>query len=260
MSEEPVLYEVADHVATLTLNRPDVRNAMNTALREAMLRHFTALSTNDDVRVIVVTGAGDRAFSAGADIREFVEAQAPTRFREQRRRLEFRQVMERCPQPIIAAIRGVALGGGLELALACDIRIAADDALLGLTEVNLAIIPGGGGTQRLPRLVGRGKALEMILTGARISAAEALRIGLVERVVPAADLMTGAMELARELAGRAPLALRYAKEAVVKGLGMSLEDGLRLEGDLSTLLRTTEDRLEGARAFLEKRKPNWKGQ
>jgi len=146
MSEEPVLYEVADHVATITLNRPDVRNAMNTALREAMLRHFTALSTNDDVRVIVVTGAGDRAFSAGADIREFVEAQTPTRFREQRRRLEFRQVMERCPQPIIAAIRGVALGGGLELALACDLRVASKAAKIGLPEVTLGIYPAAGGT------------------------------------------------------------------------------------------------------------------
>ena len=259
MSDAPVLYEVADHVATITLNRPDVRNAMNTALREAMLQRFTALAVDDDVRVVVVTGAGDRAFSAGADIREFVEAQSPTQFREQRRRIDFRQVMERCPQPIIAAIRGVALGGGLELALACDIRIAGDDALLGLTEVNLAIIPGGGGTQRLPRLVGRGKALEMILTGARISAAEALRLGIVERVVPAADVMTSAMALARELAGKAPLALRYAKEAVVKGLEIPLAEGIRLEGDLSTLLRTTEDRLEGARAFLEKRKPSWKG-
>jgi len=259
MSDAPVLYEVADHVATITLNRPDVRNAMNTALREAMLQRFTALAVDDDVRVVVVTGAGDRAFSAGADIREFVEAQSPTQFREQRRRIDFRQVMERCPQPIIAAIRGVALGGGLELALACDIRIAGDDALLGLTEVNLAIIPGGGGTQRLPRLVGRGKALEMILTGARISAAEALRLGIVERVVPAGDEMTSAMALARELAGKAPLALRYAKEAVVKGLEIPLAEGIRLEGDLSTLLRTTEDRLEGARAFLEKRKPSWKG-
>jgi enoyl-CoA hydratase len=259
MSDAPVLYEVADHVATITLNRPEVRNAMNTPLREAMSERFTALATDDDVRVIVVTGAGDKAFSAGADIREFVEPLQPTQFREQRRRLDFRQVMDRCPQPIIAAIRGIALGGGLELALACDIRIAGDDALLGLTEVNLAIIPGGGGTQRLPRLVGRGKALEMILTGMRIGAAEALRIGLVERVVPAAEVMDAARALARELAGRAPVAMRYAKEAVVKGLGMSLDDGLRLEGDLSTLLRTTEDRLEGARAFLEKRKPSWKG-
>jgi enoyl-CoA hydratase len=259
MSDAPVLYEVADHVATITLNRPEVRNAMNTPLREAMSERFTALATDDGVRVIVVTGAGDKAFSAGADIREFVEPLVPTQFREQRRRLDFRQVMDRCPQPIIAAIRGIALGGGLELALACDIRIAGDDALLGLTEVNLAIIPGGGGTQRLPRLVGRGKALEMILTGMRIGAAEALRIGLVERVVPAAEVMNAARDLALELAGRAPVAMRYAKEAVVKGLGMSLDDGLRLEGDLSTLLRTTEDRLEGARAFLEKRKPSWKG-
>src|SRR5262245_52571147 len=138
MSEAPVLYEVADHVATLTLNRPEVRNAMNTALREAMLERFTALSTDDDVRVIVVKGAGDKAFSAGADIREFVEPLVPTQFREQRRRIDFRQVMERCPQPIIAAIRGVALGGGLELALACDIRIAGDAALPGPTEVTLA--------------------------------------------------------------------------------------------------------------------------
>jgi len=259
MSDAPVLYEVADHVATITLNRPAVRNAMNTPLREAMYERFTGLAVDDDVRVIIVTGAGDKAFSAGADIREFVEPLVPAQFREQRRRLDFRQVMDRCPQPIIAAIRGIALGGGLELALACDIRIAGDDALLGLTEVNLAIIPGGGGTQRLPRLVGRGKALEMILTGQRIDAAEALRIGLVERVVPAAEVMEAARALARELAGRAPVAMRYAKEAVVKGLGMSLDDGLRLEGDLSTLLRTTEDRLEGARAFLEKRKPNWKG-
>ena len=259
MSDAPVLYEVADHVATITLNRPAVRNAMNTPLREAMYERFTGLAVDDDVRVIIVTGAGDKAFSAGADIREFVEPLVPAQFREQRRRLDFRQVMDRCPQPIIAAIRGIALGGGLELALACDIRIAGDDALLGLTEVNRAIIPGGGGTQRLPRLVGRGKALEMILTGQRIDAAEALRIGLVERVVPAAEVMEAARALARELAGRAPVAMRYAKEAVVKGLGMSLDDGLRLEGDLSTLLRTTEDRLEGARAFLEKRKPNWKG-
>ena len=260
MSEKPVRYEVTDHVATITLNRPEVRNAMNTALREAMLHHFTALSTSDDVRVIVVTGAGDRAFSAGADIREFVEAQTPTRFREQRRRLEFRQVMERCPQPIIAAIRGVALGGGLELALACDIRIAADDASLGLTEVNLAIIPGGGGTQRLPRLVGRGKALEMILTGARIDARKALRIGLIEHIMPTTEIHAATQTLARTLAERAPVAMRYAKEAVVKGLGMSLEDGLRLENDLATLLRTTENRLESAKAFLEKRKPRFTNQ
>jgi enoyl-CoA hydratase len=259
MTEQPVQYEVADGVATVTLNRPDVLNAMNQAMREALTRRFTALATDEDVRVIVVTGAGERAFSVGADVREFVAPQTPVRFRDQRRLVDFRQVMDRCPQPIIAAIRGYALGGGLELALACDIRVAGDDAQLGLTEINLAIIPGGGGTQRLPRLLGRGKALELILTGARIDAAEALRLGLVERVVPAAEARPHAMALARELAGKAPVALRYAKEAVVKGLELPLADGLRLEGDLSTLLRTTEDRLEGARAFLEKRRPRWTG-
>jgi enoyl-CoA hydratase len=256
---ETIVYTVEEQVATITLNRPDVHNAQNDTLRREMYQAFSGLITDDDVKVVVVTGAGDRAFSAGADIREFVEPASPTQLRERRKRIEYRAMMDRCPQPIIAAINGFALGGGLELALACDIRIAAENATLGLTEVNLAIIPGGGGTQRLPRLVGKGKALEMILTGARIPAAEALRIGLVERVVPTGEALKAATELARTIAEKAPIALRYAKEAVVKGLGMALDDGLRLEGDLSTLLRTTEDRLEGAKAFLEKRKPRWAG-
>jgi enoyl-CoA hydratase/carnithine racemase len=256
---QAITYAVADRVATVTLNRPDVHNAMNEAMRRDLTRCFDAIALDEDVRVVVVTGAGERAFSAGADIREFVEPLVPVRFREQRRRLDFRQAMDRCWQPIIAAVNGFALGGGLELALACDIRIAAAGATLGLTEVNLAIIPGGGGTQRLPRLIGRGKALELILTGARIPADEALRIGLVERVVPGGEALKAATELARSMAAKAPVALRYAKEAVVKGLELPLADGLRLEGDLSTLLRTTEDRLEGAKAFLEKRSPRWTG-
>jgi len=259
MSYETIVWEVADGVATLTLNRPDVHNAMNERMRGELVACFGGLVANDDVRVVVVTGAGERAFSAGADIREFVAPQVPVRFRETRRRLDFRQLLDRCLQPIVAAIRGYAFGGGLELALACDIRIAGDDARLGLTEVDLAIIPGGGGTQRLPRLVGRGKALEMILTGARIDAREALRIGLVERVVPAAEVKAAGLELARTLAAKAPVALRYAKEAVVKGLELPLADGLRLENDLATLPRTTEDRIEGAKAFLEKRKPRFTG-
>src|SRR5258705_5804567 len=252
-------FRPAEPVATITLDRPDVHNAMNNTMREELLDAFTRLVKDDDVRVILVTGAGERAFSAGADIREFVEPLVPTTFRESRRRIDFRQVMDRCPQPIIAAIRGYAFGGGLELALACDIRVAAEDAQLGLTEINLAIIPGGGGTQRLPRLVGRGKALEMILTGMRIPAAEALRIGLVERVVPLAEHPSAAQALARQIADKAPIALRYAKESVVGGLGLPLADGIRLENDLSTLLRTTEDRIEGAKAFVEKRKPRWSG-
>ena len=260
MAYEAIRYELADGVATITLNRPNVHNAMNDTMRAELTACFTELAQSTDARAIVVTGAGERAFSAGADIREFVAPQVPVKFRDARRRVDFRAAMDRCGQPIIAAINGFALGGGLELALACDIRIAGEDSQLGLTEVNLAIIPGGGGTQRLPRLVGRGKALEMILTGARVDAREALRIGLVERVVPTAEVHTSAQALAKMLAERAPVAMRYAKEAVVKGLGMSLEDGLRLENDLSTLLRTTEDRLEGAKAFLEKRKPRFTGQ
>ena len=259
MAGEPVRYEAQDGIAMLTLDRPDVLNAMNNAMRAQLLEIFTRLRTDDAIKVVVVTGAGDRAFCAGADIREFLEPPTPTHFREARKRLDFRAEMERCSQPIIAAIRGFALGGGLELALACDIRIAAEDAHLGLTEINLAIIPGGGGTQRLPRLVGRGKALEMILTGMRVPAAEALRIGLVERVVPVAELLSAAQTLARQIADKAPIALRYAKEAVVGGLGLPLADGIRLENDLSTLLRTTEDRVEGAKAFVEKRKPQWTG-
>jgi enoyl-CoA hydratase len=259
MPYEAILIDTTDGLTTITLNRPEVHNAQNQAMRRELSEVFGRLRADDATRVILVHGAGDRAFSAGADIREFVAPLVPTAFREERRRVDFRQEMDRCPQPIIAAIRGHCFGGGLELALACDIRIAADDARLGLTEIDLAIIPGGGGTQRLPRLIGRGKALEMILTGARLPAAEALALGLVERVVPAASLLDEARALARTLAAKAPIALRYAKEAVVKGLELPLADGLRLEGDLSTLLRTTEDRLEGARAFLEKRAPRWQG-
>jgi enoyl-CoA hydratase len=259
MTYEAIRYEVEDGVAMVTLDRPEVHNAMNTPMRRELVDCFTRLVDDDDVRVVVVTGAGERAFSAGADIREFVEPEGPVRYRQTRRRLEFRQILDRCPQPIIAAIRGYALGGGLELALACDIRIAGDDATLGLTEVDLAIIPGGGGTQRLPRLVGRGKALELILSGARIGAGEALRLGIVERVVPAAEVVRHTRDFARTLARKAPVALRYAKEAVVKGLELPLADGLRLEADLLALLRATDDRLEGARAFLEKRPPRWTG-
>jgi enoyl-CoA hydratase len=259
VAEKTVRYDAKDGMALVTLDRPDVLNAMNNPMRAELHEIFTRLRTDDAVKVVVVAGAGERAFCAGADIREFLEPPTPTHFREARKRLDFRSEMDRCPQPIIAAIRGFALGGGLELALACDIRIAADDAQLGLTEISLAIIPGGGGTQRLPRLVGRGKALEMILTGMRVPAAEALRIGLVERVVPVAELMPAAQGLARDIAAKAPIALRYAKEAVVGGLGLPLQDGIRLESDLATLLRTTEDRVEGARAFVEKRKPTWTG-
>jgi len=167
--------------------------------------------------------------------------------------------MSRCEQPIIAAINGYALGGGCELAMCCDIRIASEQAQFGLTEVTLGIIPGGGGTQRLPRFIGRGKALELILTGKRIEAHEALRLGLVEEVVAHDQLMATVETLGQTIVSRAPLAVKYAKEAIVRGLDLPLEVGLQVESELYTLLRTTEDRMEGARAFREKRPPQFKG-
>jgi len=258
MSQGTVRLERNEAVALVTIDHVERQNALSEAMRDALAAAMEEADGDSTTRVIVLTGAGEQSFAAGGDIREL----AQRTLADQRRVMENGSVfgaVRRVRKPVIAAVNGFCLGGGLELALACDLRIASDDAQLGLTEINLAIIPGGGGTQRLPRLVGRGKALEMILTGMRIPAAEALRIGLVERVVPVADLPSAAMALARTMAEKAPVALRYAKEAVVGGLGLPLDDGIRLENDLATLLRTTEDRVEGAKAFVEKRKPRWTG-
>jgi enoyl-CoA hydratase/carnithine racemase len=258
MTYETLLVEQRNHVAYVTLNRPTALNALSTALRRDLKQFFTDIPTDHDVRLVVITGAG-WAFCAGADIKEWREPTSVVEDRGERLRLNFWDAMSRCEHPIIAAINGYALGGGCELALCCDIRIASDQAQLGLTEVILGIIPGGGGTQRLPRLVGRGKALELILTGKRIDAHEALRLGLVEQVVPHDHLMAAVEELAQTIISRAPLAVKYAKEAIVRGLELPLAEGLKAEAELYTLLRTTEDRMEGARAFKEKRPPQFKG-
>jgi enoyl-CoA hydratase len=252
--------ERRDGVAIVTIDNPPM-NALSTALLDELEAEVDALDADDDVRAIVLRGGGVRAFVAGADIKEFPSLRESAGEGGSARGIQkLGPRMDAAHTSLVAAIRGFCLGGGLELAMCCDVRICADDATLGQPEIKLGLIPGGGGTQRLPRLVGRGKALEMILTGARIDAREALRIGLVERVVPAGEAHSAAQALARTLAEKAPVALRYAKEAVVKGLGLPLEDGLRLENDLATLLRTTEDRIEGAKAFLEKRKPRFTGQ
>jgi enoyl-CoA hydratase/carnithine racemase len=258
MTYETLLVERQNRIAYVTLNRPAALNALSTALRRDLRDFFTAARDDDDIRVAVVTGAG-RAFCAGADIKEWQEPTSVIEDREARRRLNFWEAMRHCTFPIIAAINGYALGGGCELAMCCDIRIASDLAQLGLTEVTLGIIPGGGGTQRLPRLVGRGKALELILSGKRIEAQEALRLGLVEQVVPQEHLMATVEELAQTITSRAPLAVRYAKEAIVRGLELPLEEGLKVEAELYLLLRMTEDRMEGARAFKEKRPPQFRG-
>jgi enoyl-CoA hydratase/carnithine racemase len=258
MAYETLLVERRNHVAYVTLNRPDVLNALNTTLRQELKRLFTDVEHDPDVRLVVITGAG-RAFCAGADIKEWKEPGSVVEDREERRHLNFWEAMSRLDCPIIAAINGFALGGGCELAMCCDIRLASDRAQLGLTELTLGIIPGGGGTQRLPRLIGRGKALELILTGKRIEAHEALRLGLVEQVVPHEQLMPAVEDLAQMIISRAPLAVKYAKEAIVRGLELPLQEGLKVEAELYTLLRTTEDRMEGARAFREKRPPRFKG-
>jgi len=209
---------------------------------------------------LVIRGAGEKAFCAGADIKEFAPPSSLVDTREERTDPKWTDGIASCRKPTVAAIHGYCLGGGLEIALACDIRIATDDAVFGLPEVRRAIVPGAGGTQRLPRVVGLGRALHMILTGEPIDAAEALRIGLVSDVVPTGTLDGAVEHLAAAFRGAGPRAVAYAKEAVMRGFDLPLSEGLRVEGELSTLLTTTKDRAEGAAAFKERRDPLFTGQ
>jgi enoyl-CoA hydratase len=254
-----LLLERDGAVAIVTFNRPAVLNALN-AQTIAELRHvLLELQADDGVRVVVLTGSGEKAFVAGADINELAR-QTPASGRDLARSGQaVIDLIETLGKPVIAAINGFALGGGCELAMACTLRIAAENARLGQPEINLGIIPGYGGTQRLPRLVGKGRALELLLTGAPVNAAEALRIGLVNRVVPAGELMTAVRSLASSLARQAPIAMRYILEAVNHGLEMPTADGLHLEATLFGLVAASDDMREGTRAFIEKRKPEFTG-
>jgi enoyl-CoA hydratase len=249
---------VADRVATLTVNRPDKLNALNAATIGELGDAIEEMRARDDVAGVIVTGAG-RAFVAGADIAE-LSAQSPMQARQRALRGQrvFRR-FETSPKPVIAAVNGFALGGGCELAMCCHIRIASDAAKFGQPEVKLGICPGYGGTQRLPRLVGMGRALQLLMTGEIIDAAEAYRIGLVNRVVPGADLLSAADALLRQMIANAPLALSSCIEAVVRGTESSLEDGLDLEAHHFALLSSSADMAEGTRAFLEKRPPAFTG-
>jgi enoyl-CoA hydratase len=246
-------------VATITINRPEARNALNAASIDELRRTVLDLRRDDRVRAVVVTGAGDKAFVAGADITELATlSPMEARALSQRGQHVF-DVVEHLGKPVIAAVNGFALGGGCELAMACTLRIAAQSARFGQPEVNLGLLPGYGGTQRLARLIGRGRALDLLLRGHVIEAAEAFRVGLVDAVVPPDQLMTAAAQLAGELAGKAPLAVRAILDAVNRGLDMPLADGQAYESTLFGLVAGTEDMKEGTRAFLEKRKPVFQG-
>jgi len=260
MAFEHLIVERDGAVAVITINRPKVLNALNAQTVDELRRAMLELKADGSVRVIVLTGAGDKSFVAGADIAELA-VQTPNGGRDHA--LAGQHVFEliaNLGKPVIAAINGFALGGGCELAMACTLRIAADTAKIGQPEINLGLIPGYAGTQRLPRLIGRGRALELMLTGMPISADEAHRIGLVNRVVPHAELLTEARALAERLARSAPIALSYIISAVNKGTEMSFADACQYEASLFGLVASTEDMREGTRAFLEKRLAEFKGQ
>lgn len=256
--DKVVLIETDGHVATVTINRPDKLNALNAYVRSEFVAAFDALGANDDVRVVIVTGAGEKSFVAGADIGEF-EGRSPVDQFRVMKSFGIVDVVDAFPKPVIAAINGFCLGGGCELAMGCDIRIASDKAKLGQPEVNLGILPGAGGSQRLPRLVGLGTAYKMLFSGEMVRADEALRIGLVDEVVPADQLTDRTRALAATIASKSPVALQLIKEAVRAAVRMPLDEGLRLETTLFGLAFSSEDKVEGVRAFLDKREPKFTG-
>jgi enoyl-CoA hydratase len=259
MSFENLQIERDGAVTVITLNRPKVLNALNAQTLDELTAAFDAVAADPEVRAVILTGAGDKSFVAGADINELA-VQTPVGGRDHARRGQrLFDRMERLGKPVIAAVNGFALGGGCELAMACTMRLAADTARFGQPEINLGIIPGYGGSQRLPRLVGRGRAQELLLTGDMISADEAFRIGLANRVVPAAQLMDEARKLAHTLAAKAPVAVRYILDAVASGADMAFAEAEDHEATLFGLVSTTDDMREGTRAFLDKRKPAFTG-
>ena len=259
MSDSPLLLEDRDGIRTLTINRPDKLNALNSATLDALHRAFDDAADATDVRVVVLTGAGDKAFVAGADISE-MSGLTPVEGRDfSLRGQRMMRRVEKMPKPVIAAINGFALGGGLELAMCCHLRIAADSAKVGQPEINLGLIPGFGGSQRLLRLAGRAATLELCLTGAPINAERARELGSVNRVVPAAALMDETMKLASQLANAAPLALRAMLDCVNIGGECGIEEGLEYESAQFGLVFSTEDMREGTSAFLDKRKAAFKG-
>jgi enoyl-CoA hydratase len=255
---ETILVEREGRVALLTVNRPDKLNALNQQVRDEMLQVLTEIEKDDQVGVVVITGAGEKSFIAGADIGEFA-GRTPFDQREAMASPRIFDIMAAFPKPVIAMINGFCLGGGCELAMSCDIRVASEKARFGQPEINLGIIPGGGGTQRMPRLVGLGQAMRLILSGDMIPAAEAREIGLVDLVFSPEELRAKTLELAGKIASKSPLTLRVAKEAVRASERLAIEDGIPYERDLFCLCFSSRDKEEGVQAFLEKRPAQWTG-
>jgi len=255
-----VHFKVDNRIAEITLDRQEVRNALDMETMEELGRCFVEIRDNPDIWVAIITGAGDKAFCSGADIAK-LPLQLAQAGGKSLAELGANNIMFGFEiwKPIIAAVNGLALGGGCELAMACDIRIAAENATFGLVEPRIGVMPAGGGTQRLPRLVPLGIALEMLLTAQRIDAQEAYRIGLVNKVVPFDELMPTARQMAEQICSNAPLAVRAVKEAAIRGLRVDIRDGIAIEALLAQRVTTSEDTKEGTSAFLEKRKPQWKG-
>jgi len=259
VSYEHLRLAIKGNIATVTLDRPKVLNALNRALFNELEAVFLMLSGDAEIRAVILTGAGEKAFAAGADISELAAINAADGERLSARGQAVFDLIENCGKPVLAAINGFALGGGCELAMACTLRIASETARLGQPEVKLGLIPGYGGSQRLPRLVGKGAALRLLLTGDIVSAAEALRIGLVDEVLPPADLLPRAEALAATIAANAPLAIRSCIETVNSGYDLPLPAALELEAARFGLACSTDDKAEGTAAFLAKRPPVWKG-
>jgi enoyl-CoA hydratase/carnithine racemase len=254
-----VLYEKQDGIAYVTINRPNVLNALNAATWRYLRTAFEDAQDDPAVRGVILTGAGDKAFIAGADINELADVTATAAEQTSRFGQAVLDLIEHLGKPVIAAVNGFALGGGCETAMACTIRIGAEGAQFGQPEVKLGLVPGGGGTQRLPRLIGKGRALQLILSGEMISAQEAYRIGLVNEVVPVVELRTRAEAMLHQIFANAPLAVKYGLEAVNKGLETSQSEGLSLEAAFFGLCASTADKEEGTRAFLEKRPAHFQG-
>src|SRR6185503_4350869 len=259
MNFENILFDKKNAIAYVTVNRPKVLNALNMATMEELRAAFHDIKNDASVRVVILAGSGEKAFIAGADISELAKHDAVSGKEYTHRGQSVLNLIENLGKPVIACINGFALGGGCEIAMACTIRLATENAKFGQPEVKLGIIPGYGGTQRLPRLVGKGLAMQMVLAGEMITAQEAHRIGLVNEVVPADRLISRAEAIAGKIIANAPLAIQYCMEAVNEGLNMTLSEGLFLEATLFSVCCATDDKNEGTRAFLEKRPANFQG-